>query len=126
MSKNINDPRRAFLVDALSIGLFTGANVAGIFQASRAMGDIPSKLPPGQSIFRLEGRVTVNGTIADINTKIGPNSLIRTGPDSLIIFVVETDAFGEARAIDFHRGESFAFPQQVFSMGRILGLFGGA
>ncbi len=41
MSKNINDPRRAFLVDALGIGLFTSANVAGIFQASRAMGDIP-------------------------------------------------------------------------------------
>ena len=41
MSKNINDPRRAFLVDALSIGLFTSANIAGFFQASRAMGDIP-------------------------------------------------------------------------------------
>ncbi len=41
MSKNINDPRRAFLVDALSIGLFTSANIAGYFQASRTMGDIP-------------------------------------------------------------------------------------
>jgi hypothetical protein len=125
MRKNINDPRRAFLLDALSIGLFASTNIVGVLQAGHAMGDIPAKLPQGRSIFRLEGTVTVDGKIADINTKIGPNSLVRTGPDSLIIFVVETDAFILRANSELKMGSSGLFIEGMRLLtGKILSVFG--
>ena len=50
-----NDPRRDFLIDALTLGLFVGANVAGLYQPSYALGGLPSRLAAGQSIYRLKG-----------------------------------------------------------------------
>jgi len=125
MSKHIDDPRRAFLVDALSLGLFASANVAGIIQASHALGDVPSKLPEGRSIFRLEGMVTVDGKIADINTKIGPNSLVITGPGSLIIFVVESDAFILRENSELKMGSTGILVEGMRILtGKILSVFG--
>jgi hypothetical protein len=125
MSKIIDDPRRAFLVDALAIGLFASANVAGILQASYAMGSIPDRLPQGRSIYRLEGTVTVDGQRADINTKIGPNSLVRTGPDSLVIFVVESDAFILRANSELKMGSSGVFIEGMRLLtGKILSVFG--
>ena len=93
MGKNIDDPRREFLITALSLGLFGGANLASLFQAGYARGDIPEKLPPGRSIYQLRGDVRVDGEAANINTRIGPGSLVRTGRNSGVIFVVAEDAF---------------------------------
>jgi len=125
MSKDIDDPRRAFLVEALSLGLFASANVAGIVQVSHALGDVPRKLPEGRSIFRLEGRVMVDGKIADINTKIGPNSLVNTGPDSLVIFVVETDAFVLRENSELQMGSSGILIEGMRILsGKILSVFG--
>lgn len=93
MSEDKDDPRRKFLIDALGVGVFAGANAAGLFQTSHALGKVPPKLPKGRSIYKLEGSVTVDGKFADINTPIGPNSLIKTGSGSHVIFVVASDAF---------------------------------
>lgn len=93
MRKNIDDPRREFLVRALTMGLFAGGNLAGLFHPSHARGDIPEQLPPGRSIFKLEGSVTVDGKVANLDTQIGPNSIVRTGRNSRVIFVVDKDAF---------------------------------
>jgi len=93
MNKNIEDPRREFLIKALSLGLFAGASLNSLFQTGHARGDIPEKLPPGRSIFQLQGRVTVDGGAADINTPIRPDSTVITGPKSRVIFVVGADAF---------------------------------
>lgn len=93
MRKDTDDPRREFLITALSLGLFGGANLASLFQAGHARGDIPDKLPPGRSIYQLRGSVTVDGRAANIDTQIGPGSLVRTGRNSGIIFVVAEDAF---------------------------------
>lgn len=93
MSKDLDDPRRQFLITALSMGLFGGANLASLFQPGHARGDMPDKMPPGRSIYQLEGSVTVDGKAADINTLIGPGSVVRTGKNSSVIFVVSDDAF---------------------------------
>ena len=78
MKKEIDDPRREFLVEALSLGLFAGTGLASIFRPAYALGEIPKKLPAGRSIYKLQGSVIIDGKPADINTPIGPNSLIET------------------------------------------------
>lgn len=93
MRKNIDDPRRKFLVDALSLGLFAGVNTMPLFQQVQAMGEIPRTLPNGRSIYKLQGTVSVDGKVANINTPIGPGSHVKTGAGSRVIFVVANDAF---------------------------------
>ena len=89
MSIDNSDSKRDFLVKALGLGVFAGANVAGIIQTSHALGKVPPKLPPGRSIYQLSGIVSVDGNTADINTVIGSNSIVTTGSDSRVIFVVD-------------------------------------
>ena len=93
MSNQIDDPRREFLVNALGLGFFAGANLAGLFQPSFALGGLPSRLAEGKSIYRLKGEVTIDGKKASLDTRISSNSYIKTGSGSRIIFVVGTDAF---------------------------------
>ena len=93
MSIDNSDPRRDFLIKALGLGVFAGVNATGIIQTSHALGKVPPRLPPGRSIYQLSGIVSVDGKTADINTVIGPNSMVSTGPDSRVIFVVSSDAF---------------------------------
>ncbi|MDZ7829716.1 MAG: hypothetical protein U5K33_09610 [Halofilum sp. (in: g-proteobacteria)] len=65
------DPRRDFLVKALTMGLFTAA---GTLQPGRvgAMGERPRQLPPGRSVFRARGDVRINGLPASKETVIRP------------------------------------------------------
>lgn len=126
MSKDIDDPRREFLLQALSLGLFGAANFAGLFQASHALGDIPEKLPDGRSIYKLEGIVTVDGQRANIQTMIGPNSRISTGSNSRVIFVVGSDAFVLRSNSELEMGSSEGLLIEGMRMlsGRILSVFG--
>ncbi len=88
----INDPRREFLIKALTSGLFlTGS--AGLSVPAWAMGKIPRELPPGKSIYKLSGDVKVDRQAANLDTSINPNSVIETGRNSTIIFAVGKDAF---------------------------------
>lgn len=86
------DPRRRLLLQALAAGLFTTATPVGVVEAS-LFGDVPRKLPPGRSIYKLEGRVLVNGRIAYLETPIGPNDTIETEGNGNIVFVVGQDAY---------------------------------
>src|SRR5262245_3866661 len=83
----IEDPRRRVLVQALAAGL-----VAAIAPTGRAFGQLfgarPSRLPPDQSIYRLIGAVSVNGTPATMATSIRPGDAIETGEKSELVFVV--------------------------------------
>lgn len=84
----VEDPRRRLLIQALAAGLFSaglpGANAlaAGIF------GSKPTRLPAGQSIYRISGQVTVNGQEATLETRINPGDTVQTAKGSEIIFVV--------------------------------------
>lgn len=84
-----DDPRRRLLLQALATGLLAPATpqaLAGLF------GDRPKQLPPGRSIYKLEGRVLVNGVQATLETQIGATDVVETGGDGSIVFVVGQDA----------------------------------
>ncbi len=92
-----DEQRRNFLINALSYGFFArsavGISAAGLAVPAWAMGKIPDKLPPGRSIYRLSGKVTVDGRNATLETAITFKSVIETGADGNIIFAVGKDAF---------------------------------
>lgn len=87
------DPRRDFLVRALTVGLFAASGTLLSPTAALALGADPRRMPPGRSIYRLRGDVSVDGVSADRDTLIGSDSRIRTGSNSELIFVVGKDAF---------------------------------
>ncbi len=84
--------RRNFLIKALSYGLFA-TGTTGLSLSARAMGQIPGELPPGRSIYKLNGKVKIDGRSATLDTPITFKSVIETGADSNIIFALGKDAF---------------------------------
>ncbi len=84
----VDDPRRRLLIKALAAGAFSAALTDKVALAANIFGTPPAKLPPGQSIYRLNGTVTVNGKDANMSTVIKPNDTVETGPKSEVIFVV--------------------------------------
>ncbi len=93
MSDKLTEERRKYLVQALGMGLFASGSIISLHQPALALGGMSRKLPPGRSIYKIKGSVTVDGKPADIKTFIGANSLIKTGPSSRVIFAVGKDAF---------------------------------
>lgn len=83
-----DDPRRRLLIKALAAGAFSAALADKAALAASIFGASPGKLPPGQSIYRMEGTVTVNDKPATMSTIIKPNDKIETGPKSEVVFVV--------------------------------------
>lgn len=81
-----NDPQRRLLLQGMAAGLLTLLLPA--VRAIAATFTPPAKLPASQSIYRVTGKVWVNGNRADSSTRIGPNDTVKTGKDSEIVFVV--------------------------------------
>jgi len=120
---DIDDPRRDFLVKALTAGAFAmGSN--GLIAPVWAMGKIPKIIPPGKSIFDLSGRVTVNNMAADLDTFISPGDVVETSASSHAVFVVGKDAFilrsNSRMEIE---GSTIINTIRLFS-GRVLSVFG--
>lgn len=88
-----DDPRRAFLVKALTLGVFALGGTAACSRAIKGSGDAGRILQPGRSIYRIRGDVRVNGEPADRRTRIHPGATIETGGDGELVFVVGKDAF---------------------------------
>lgn len=125
MNEKSGDPRRKFLVDALALGLFGSINTLGLMQASHALGDVPKILPEGRSIYKLKGKVIVDGQKATINTRITASSKIETGPGSRIIFVVGGDAFVLRSDSELQMGGiGFLISGMRILSGKILSVFG--
>jgi hypothetical protein len=81
------DPRRRILIQALSASVAAMFLKAGEAHADAVYSETASRLPPGQSIYRIEGEVTVDGKEATLDTKIHAGATVRTGTDSEVIFV---------------------------------------
>lgn len=125
MSEEYEDPRREFLIRALGLGLFGAGASRSLLQSAYAMGDIPSKMPPGRSIYRLDGSVSVDGKPANITTQIGASSLIKTGSSSEIIFVVGADAFIMRSNSELQLGgENLLIEGMRLLTGKLLSVFG--
>jgi len=122
-----DDPRRRLLLQALAAGFFaTGLPVAS--SVAGPFGNIPGKLPPERSIYRLSGRVLVNGNPADAATRIGPRDTIETAAGAEIVFTVGQDAYilrgGSKLVLATQPGQSeVANLLRVFA-GKLLAVFG--
>lgn len=89
---NTDDPRRKFLVNALTAGVYAVGGM-GILQPAWSMGKIPKELIPGKSIYDMDGLVYVNGKQANESSVISYNSVVETRSKSYVIFAVGKDAF---------------------------------
>ena len=97
----IDDPRRRLLVEALTVGLIAAGYPAGNAFA-QLFGSKPTKLPPGQSIYRITGTASVNGVAATLRTPVRPGDTVETGKGSEIIFVIGGHSMilrGESRLV---------------------------
>ncbi len=84
----IEDPRRRTLIEALAAGLLGAMLPASGAIAQNVFGSRPSRLPPGQSVYRITGAVSVNGTAGTLQTAVRPGDTVETGPDGEIVFVI--------------------------------------
>src|SRR4051812_14692555 len=87
-----NDPRRRFLIQALSAGVSALALPAAQARGFDIFGQQPYKLAEDQSIYRLSGQVLVNGEQATSATRIKPGDTLQTGENSELVFVVNSNA----------------------------------
>jgi hypothetical protein len=91
-----DDPRRAFLLRALTAGVFAATGTAGLLlpQAQASIfGKMPRQVPAGKSFFSIEGDVRVNGDKATEDTPVQVSDTVQTGEQSQAVFVVGKDAF---------------------------------
>ena len=125
MNNKFEDPRRKFLVEALSLGLFAVSNVPGLVQPALAMGIFSKRLPPGQSIYKVEGQVIIDGQPANLKTMVDANSLIETGNNGEVIFAVGTDAFILRNNSRLQlSGEGLVIQGMRILTGKVLSVFG--
>jgi hypothetical protein len=89
---DLDDPRRRLLMKALAAGLFSSAASSRETYA-QVLGTRPERLPPGKSIYRIEGEVRVNGQPATPDTQVAANATIETGKNSEVVYVVGESAF---------------------------------
>lgn len=87
-----DDPRRRQLIQALAAGVFTAALPGSDAFAQTVLGNLPGPLPPGRSIFRMSGEVTINGAPATLASAIKPGDTLVTGKDSELVFIVDDTA----------------------------------
>jgi hypothetical protein len=87
----IDQQRRDLLVKALTSGFYV-IGASGLALPAWSMGKLPS-LEPGKSIYKFDGRVTIDNQAATLDTLITASSIIETGDNSKIIFAVGKDAF---------------------------------
>jgi hypothetical protein len=121
---DIDKNRREFLIRALSSGLFT-TGLSVLATPTWSMGQIPRELPPGKSIYRISGKVIIDNRAATIDTFIKPNSVIETGAEGKLIFVVGKDAFilRNNSRLEMHGGNAIITELRLLT-GKLLSVFG--
>jgi hypothetical protein len=87
-----DDPRRRVLIRALAAGLFSGS-AASRDAMAQVLGNTPAPMPPGRSIYRIEGQLLVNGAPATLETRIDGNAKVETGKNSEAVYVVGKSAY---------------------------------
>jgi hypothetical protein len=120
------DPRRRLLIKALAAGLFSTA-VWSREASAQVLGNRPAPLPPGKSIYRIEGEVLVNGAPATIDTQIAANATVQTGKNSEVVYVVGESAFLQRSdshvTMEASQADSMIVSATQLLTGKILSVF---
>lgn len=87
-----DDPRRRVLIRALAAGFFSGS-LASREALAQVLGSTPAALPPGRSIYRIEGQVLVDGQPATLDTRVGGSATVETAANSEVVYAVGESAF---------------------------------
>ena len=119
----IDDPRRRWLIQALGAGVFS---LSGAEAMAQILGSRPEKLPPGKSIYRIQGDVMVDDKRATLETPVTPTSTIVTPKNAEIVFVSGQQSYiqrGDSRVVLEAPKESvFAFGLRLVT-GALLSVF---
>ncbi len=123
---NQDDPRRRLLIKALAAGLFSSA-VGSREARAQVLGARPAPLPPGKSIYRIEGEVQVNGQPATHDTHIAASATIETGKNSEVVYVVGESAFLQRSeshvTLETKEADSMIVSATQMLTGKILSVF---
>jgi len=87
----IDDPRRRWLIQALGAGYFSTLPMAQAL--AQVLGSRPEKLPEGRSVYRVQGRVLVDGKEANLQTPVTPTSTIETPANGEIVYVQNQNSY---------------------------------
>ena len=123
---NQDDPRRRLLIKALAAGLFSSA-ICSRGASAQVLGARPARLPPGKSIYRIEGEVLVNGQPATLDTQIAASATIETGKNSEVVYVVGESAFLQRSeshvTLETREADSMIVSGTQLLTGKILSVF---
>lgn len=117
-----NEARRRWLIQALACG-WLGAGWPRSLQAG-PLGQVPERLPPDQSVFRVVGDVRINGQPATRGTALGPDDRIETGEQGELVAVVGSDALLIRRRTRVQLGLGQAKQTLRLITGAMLSVFG--
>jgi len=124
--REAEDPRRRLLIRALAAGFFAGS-VASRDSGAQVLGSRPEPLPPGRSIYRIDGQVLVDGAPATLETRVGGRARVETGPGSEVVYTVGNAAFIQRSdstvALDSAEPDSTAVSRVEVLAGKILSVF---
>jgi hypothetical protein len=125
--RDTDDPRRRLLIQALALGLFSLGLPGGRALAADIFGRRPSKLPAGQSVYRISGTASVNGQPATLQTRIGATDTVETGKGGEIVFAVGESAFilreSSRVALESKQKESALITGLRLLTGKLLSVF---
>ncbi|MGE0356804.1 MAG: hypothetical protein AB7P08_07810 [Burkholderiales bacterium] len=113
--------RRQFVARLAATGALGAGGLAGFIGRALAKGDIPAT--PG--VNQLKGQATVNGRPARVGTPVSPSDRIATGPGSMAVVVVKSDAFlvRENTTLEF-AATGGILSRVLVDTGRVLSVFG--
>jgi hypothetical protein len=127
MTYEADDPRRRTLIQMLAAGLFGTGSAGANLALAQILGSPPSKLPPGKSIYRISGEVTVDGKKASLETRIGGGSNIQVGRDSELVYAVGESAYiarpGTQIVVETSTAESSVVTGLRLLAGKLLPVF---
>jgi len=103
-SRELDDPCRRVLIQALVAGIFSSAGGAATpsVAAQSVFDPAPKELSAGQSFCHVSGRVLVNSRLATLQTPIKTGDVVETASNAEAIFFVGNEAFilrGEGRMV---------------------------
>jgi hypothetical protein len=107
-------------------GLAAAAALAGPAARAQVLGEVPRKLPPERSAFRLSGQVTANDKPVTRETRILGGDTLRTGRDSELVFVVGSAAMlmRADTQVSLQGGAAGGGPDAIkVSQGKLLAVF---